>query len=160
MEVDARIPDLVIDTQQAIRDGQAKVALDPLAVTAALNEIDRLAVLYETSKKCHNANILEINRLRRELESAESIAWDYEAGQVIQLEEIDNLKAEIVDIREQLARARSDRSSPDMVKWAQEEATKSERQRCVEIAKRLEKEHGYLGGAFKMTIAAIETPTP
>ncbi len=150
MEVDARIPDLVIETQQAIRDGQAKVALDPLAVTAALNEIDLLSDRIADMTAKAVAHVEGRDRLRGELESVESIAWDYEAGQVIQLEEIDNLKAEIVDIREQLAEAEEEHADEVGA------VCLAERQRCVEIAKRLEKEHGYLGGAFKMTIDAIE----
>ena len=205
MEVDARIPDLVIDTQQAIRDGQAKVALDPLAVTAALNEIDRLSARVVKMTTTAAAHVEERDQLRGELESAESIAWDYEAGQVIQLEEIDNLKAEIVDIREQLAAERDEVELKDLalkgghdlfvelkaelaevreeliniaemvkpygtsdstpsgdVEWMiahyVEKPSKAERERIVDITHRLESEHGYLGGSFKMVRAAIDTP--
>ena len=97
-----------------------------------LEEVDRLSARVVKMTTTAAAHVEERDRLRWELESAESIAWDYEAGQVIQLEEIDNLKAEIVDIREQLAEAQGYAYSGNVMRQF-DTAIKSERQRCVGI---------------------------
>ena len=137
-----------------------------------------------------DARIEEIRVTNRAHKGA--IAWllrdgadnDIDAGILhrhILLEEVDRLSARVVkmttpaaahveerdQLREQLAEARRDRSSPDMVKWAQEEATKSERERRVEVLNELLL-RGQLGGVticggvweqgVRDALAAIDTP--